>query len=156
PTMPPPSRELDEDMDDEDRRRYERSLRKKEAKDYAKTQEAVLDELLPKATGREAMIEKKKARNAHYRREASPDLELDDDALLGGDDFNSRLAARDRAKAAREDRKQQYMAEKAANVREKIVAYKSKEQETMEMFRKIAEEQKKAGGGLWGESRGNG
>src|SRR6185312_9202894 len=38
-------------------------------------------------TGREAMIEKKKARNAHYRREASPDLELDDNALLGGDDF---------------------------------------------------------------------
>ena len=40
--------------------------------------------------GREAMIEKKKARNAHYRREASPDLELDDNALLGGDDFRSR------------------------------------------------------------------
>jgi len=39
------------DMDDEDRRRYERSLRKKEVKNYAKTQEAVLDELLPKASG---------------------------------------------------------------------------------------------------------
>ena len=67
----------------------------------------------------------------------------------------NRLAARDRAKAARDNRKQQYMAEKAANAREKVVAYKTKEQETMEMFRKIAEEQKKAGGGLWGESRGN-
>lgn len=41
-------------------------------------------------TGREAMIEKKRARNEQYRREASPDIEMEDKELLGGDDFQSR------------------------------------------------------------------
>ena len=48
----------------------------------------MLDELLPKATGREAMLEKKKLRNDyHKKRDDSP--EMDSESLMGGggDDF---------------------------------------------------------------------
>ncbi|CAJ0764875.1 9486_t:CDS:2 [Entrophospora sp. SA101] len=93
PTMPPPttkrSYDIDEGMDEEDKERYERSLKKKEQREFRKTHNAVLDELLPKPT--EAMIEKKKVKNAYYRRETSPDVELNDDDLIGGgDDFQTR------------------------------------------------------------------
>ena len=36
------------------------------------------------------MIEKKKARNAYYRKEESLDVELSDKDLMGDDDFQSR------------------------------------------------------------------
>ena len=39
-------------MDEEDKERYERALKKKELKDFRKTHEAVLDDLVPKATGK--------------------------------------------------------------------------------------------------------
>jgi hypothetical protein len=65
------------------------------------------------------------------------------------------FAAQKRARDAREQRKQAYKAEKTANLREKAVAYQSKEQDTMEMFRKLAEEQRKAGRGIWSQSNNN-
>lgn len=40
------------EMDEEDRRRYERALYKKKDKEYMKRREADLEELVPKATGR--------------------------------------------------------------------------------------------------------
>lgn len=39
-------------MDQEDRERYERALKKKELKDFKKTHEAILDELVPRETGK--------------------------------------------------------------------------------------------------------
>ena len=36
------------------------------------------------------MIEKKKAKNAYHRREDSPEVELNDRDLMGGDDYHSR------------------------------------------------------------------
>ncbi|CAI2172621.1 3920_t:CDS:2 [Funneliformis geosporum] len=153
PTMPPTSLQGgNEEMDQEDRARYERTLKRKERKDFQKTHEAVLDELIPKATGKEAMIEKKRAKNAYYRREESPDVELNERDLMGDDDFRSSFTAQKRASDAREQRKQAYKAEKAASLQEKAIAYKSKEQDTMEMFRKLAEEQRKAGRGMWSQS----
>ncbi|CAG8653990.1 9279_t:CDS:2 [Funneliformis caledonium] len=153
PTMPPTSLQGgNEEMDQEDRERYERTLKRKERKDFQKTHEAVLDELIPKATGKEAMIEKKRTKNAYYRREESPDVELNERDLMGDDDFRSSFAAQKRASDAREQRKQAYKAEKAASLQEKAIAYKSKEQDTMEMFRRLAEEQRKAGRGMWSKS----
>ncbi|CAG8628661.1 6072_t:CDS:2, partial [Ambispora leptoticha] len=150
PTMPPPSSSrYDEEMDEEDQQRYERALRKKERKEFQKTHETVLEELVPKATGREAMIEKKKAQNAKFRREPSPDVELNDHDLMGGDDFQTRLAARDRSREMRNKKRDEYRAEKVANLQEKATAYQNKEQQTMEMFKQMAEQQRKAGGGLW-------
>ena len=63
-----------------------------------------------------------------------------------------RVAAQNRARDAREQRKQTYKAEKAASLQEKAIAYQSKEQNTMEMFKKLAEEQRKAGRGMWNQS----
>ncbi|CAG8541789.1 14609_t:CDS:2 [Racocetra fulgida] len=150
------------DMDQEDKERYERALRKKDRKNFQATHNMVLEELVPKATGKEALIEKKRARNNYYRREASPDIELNESDLMGGDDYESRNTilicdygfrrkAQQRAKDSREQRKREYNAEKAANMQEKVNAYHSKEQETMEMFRQMAEQQRKSGGGLWGQ-----
>jgi hypothetical protein len=42
----------DEEMDEEDLRRYEKGMRKREFKALQKTHEAVLDELAPRETGR--------------------------------------------------------------------------------------------------------
>lgn len=63
--------------------------------------------------------------------------------------FVLRLASRDRARGAREQRRQESRAEKAANLQEKVTAYISKEEQTLEMFKKMAEEQRNAGRGLW-------
>ncbi|KAI9594718.1 hypothetical protein BDF19DRAFT_443426 [Syncephalis fuscata] len=73
-------------MDNEDRRRYERGLQRKDTKNYKKSREADLEELAPKATGREAMIEKRRARSAYLHREPSPDVELSESDLMGGGD----------------------------------------------------------------------
>ncbi|CAB4437821.1 unnamed protein product [Rhizophagus irregularis] len=83
------------EMDQEDRVRYERALKKKELKDFKKTHEAILNELVPGETGREA----------YHRREESPDVELNDRDLMGDDDFQSRFAAHKRARDAREKQK---------------------------------------------------
>ncbi|CAG8743712.1 9968_t:CDS:2 [Rhizophagus irregularis] len=154
PIMPPSLSKggYEEEMDQEDRERYERALKKKELKDFKKTHEATLDELVPRETGREAIIEKKRAKNAYHRREVSPDVELNDRDLMGDDDFQSRFAAHKRARDAREKQKQSYKAEKAASLQEKAIAYQSKEQNTMDMFKKLAEEQRKAGRGMWSQS----
>jgi len=101
------------------------------------------------------MIEKKRAKNAYHRREDSPEVELNDRDLMGGDDFQSSFAAHKRARDAREQRKQVYRAEKTASLNEKAIAYQSKEQNTMEMFKKLAEDQRKAGRGLWGQNDNN-
>ena len=63
-----------------------------------------------------------------------------------------RFDAQKRARDAREQRKQSYKAEKAALLQEKAIAYQSKEQDTMEMFKKLAEEQHKAGREMWSQS----
>ncbi|CAJ0635034.1 1548_t:CDS:2 [Entrophospora sp. SA101] len=99
PTMPPPTT----------KRSYEEG-KKKEQREFRKTHNIVLDEL-------KAMIEKKKVKNAYYRRETSPNVELNDDDLIdGGDDFQARLTSHNRSKEI------------------------------------MAEEQRKAGKGLWGQT----
>lgn len=57
----------------EERWRDEREKVKRERKEMRKQHETVMDELLPKATGREARFEKKKIRAEKRRdREVSP------------------------------------------------------------------------------------
>jgi hypothetical protein len=50
----------------------------------------MLDEVAPRETGREAAIAKKRALNAYHKREKSPDVELSEADLMGGDDFQAR------------------------------------------------------------------
>ncbi|CAG8513020.1 27794_t:CDS:10 [Racocetra persica] len=74
------------------------------------------------------------------------------DLWADSNDYDFRRRSQQRAKDSREQRKREYNAEKAASMQEKVNAYHSKEQETMEMFRQMAEQQRKSGGGLWGQS----
>lgn len=78
------------DMDDEDRARYARALRKKEQRSFNRTNEAALDEIAPRETGRDALLAKRRARNEFRKRERSPDVELSESDLMGGDDFKAR------------------------------------------------------------------
>lgn len=94
--------------DQEDRDQRRRLQDRAAQKSHRKSKEADLEELVPKATGREAMLEKRRAQTAYHRRERSPDVELPEHTLMGtggGDDYKSMLAAERRRKEAREERK---------------------------------------------------
>ncbi|GAQ77728.1 hypothetical protein KFL_000030080 [Klebsormidium nitens] len=118
-------------MAEEDRRAAEAGRGKLERKKWMQDQELLLDEMLPKATGREAALEKKAARREQQRgREDSPELMRDKDLLGGGDDFQQRLA---RERQRREKR----VAAKADAVAEKVTAYEAAEQAKLNQFRAL-------------------
>ncbi|OQR93298.1 hypothetical protein ACHHYP_02676 [Achlya hypogyna] len=103
----------DSDSDIEDRRKREKAERKK----YHKHKDSVMEELAPKATGREATIEKKREKaatlhGAARQKEDSKDgLDLSEDFLMGGtDDFHARVQRRKAAIDRRQDEKQQRVA----------------------------------------------
>lgn len=76
---------------DEDYIVNEKKLQKLERKKFSKDQEVLMDELLPKATGREALIEKKALRREQARaRQDSPEIFRERDVMGGGDDFQKR------------------------------------------------------------------
>lgn len=126
-------------------RKYEeeRSQRKYEARKSKDRREAALDEVAPRETGREAALAKKRALNAYHKREVSPDVELSEADLMGGDDFKARLAAERRAKEARESRQAERREQRLAPIMSKMDEFKAKESATMDMFKKMAEEQRK-------------
>ncbi|KAG1474796.1 hypothetical protein G6F56_000131 [Rhizopus delemar] len=126
---------------------HERKLmeRKYEAKRSKSRREAMLDEVAPKQEGREAMLLKKRALNAYHKRERSPDVELSEADLMGGDDFQSTLAAERRRTQARESRQAERREQRLAPIMSKMDDYKAKENATMEMFKRMAEEQRKKG-----------
>lgn len=79
---------------DEDDIINEKKLQKLERKKFSKDQEVLMDELLPKATGREALLEKKALRREQARaREDSPEVFRERDVMGGGDDFQQRCVA---------------------------------------------------------------
>ena len=86
--------------------------------------------------------------NAYHKRERDADVELTDADIYGGgrDDFKARLAAEKRKDEMREQRRQQRQEQRFGPIQERIAQHKAKENATMDMFRKMAEEQKKRGG----------
>ncbi|KAI9279664.1 hypothetical protein BY458DRAFT_532120 [Sporodiniella umbellata] len=104
---------------------YERQVleRKHEAKRNRSRREAMLDEVAPKQEGREAMLLKKKALNAYHKRERSPDVELSEADLMGGDDFQSTLAAEKRRIQARESRQAERREQRLAPIMSKRKRY---------------------------------
>ncbi|KAG0253608.1 hypothetical protein BG011_006258 [Mortierella polycephala] len=160
PTMPSSAssrrpQTADEVFEREEEGRYRRQQNRADQKAYRKTKESVMEELVPKATGREAMLEKKRAQNAYHRQERSPDVELPEQDLMGGgDDFKSMLAAEKRRKEARESRRHGVIDSESpssigpaapsrgggavSSVREaKQQAYKDKEEKQLEAFRQL-------------------
>ncbi|KAG2231815.1 hypothetical protein BDF21DRAFT_416265 [Thamnidium elegans] len=121
----------------------EHAQRKYEQKKSRERRTEALDEVAPRETGREAQIAKKRALNAYHKREPSPDIELSEADLMGGDDFKARLAAERRANEVREARRKERQDQRLAPTLGKMDEYKAKENATMEMFRKMAEENKR-------------
>jgi len=112
--------------DDEERLRKLRA--KKDSRDYKKHKEVVEEELVPKATGREALIEKKKAQRA-YNKSGDDSPEHNERDLLGGSsDFSQMLKRKKERDAKKNEAKQQERQEKLAN-------YQAKEEEKMAVFR---------------------
>ncbi|KAF9950998.1 hypothetical protein BGZ72_007441 [Mortierella alpina] len=146
----------DDVAEKEERDSRSRLHHRAEMKSYRKSKEADLEELVPKATGREAMLEKRRAQTAYNRRERSPDVELPEQDLMGtGDDYKSMLAAEKRRKEMREGKR--YGAQPSGDagpapslsvgpsrgpavgsvMEAKKEAYKEKEQKQLEAFRQL-------------------
>ncbi|KAF7726610.1 hypothetical protein EC973_008574 [Apophysomyces ossiformis] len=143
PAMPPPSSKAHDQTELEDQMEREKAARRSETRQRRHKQEEYLDEVAPKETGREAMIAKRRATNAFHKRERSPDVELSEADLMGGDDFHARLAAEKRKEERRKARREEYQQQRLAPLQGKMAEYKAKESATIEMFKRMAEEQKR-------------
>jgi len=122
------------EADPVEEREIAKKFEKLERKKYQKIQEEVLDELLPKATGRERMLEKRVINREQARgREESPELANDKDLMGGGDNFRARL---DKERM----RKQKKVMEKTAVLEEKLQASRQKEAAAMSQLQAIINE----------------
>jgi len=127
--------QLQIEREESNRNRYLKE--KQERKKYRKEQKELLDELVPKPTGREAMLEKRKQITAFHRANADKDFDMEysDSELMGGDDIKERIRQRDKMN----QRKEEMKLKKQAEINMKAEAYRKKEEETINMLRKMAE-----------------
>eukprot|EP00850_Spirogloea_muscicola_P004953 SM000022S07167 [mRNA] locus=s22:305184:307292:+ [translate_table: standard] len=117
--------------EEEDGKLAQRALDKRERKMVQKEHNLAMDELLPKATGREALLEKKAIRREQSRaRDVSPELMREKDLLGGGDDFKARLA---RERAWREKKASQ----KVEALQSKQADFRDKESAKMDIFKSM-------------------
>ncbi|KAH7283953.1 hypothetical protein KP509_34G032300 [Ceratopteris richardii] len=118
-------------VDKEEELEFTKKLEKIQRKKFQKDQKDLIDELLPQATGRERLIEKKMIRKEATRlREESPELLRDEDIMGGSDDFKQRL---ERERARREKK----IMEKEAALREKKLASDERETAAMDQFKAL-------------------
>lgn len=126
-------------FDREEQREAETAHLKRGRKELRKQQELMLDELLPKATGKEARVEKKRARAEKRReREISPDV--NDSKVYG---TSSTSSIRDKVRARQDQR-----VNKATAAVQKISDYQAKEKARVEAIMQMAKANKKEGA-LW-------
>lgn len=108
-----------------------------ERRKWRTEQKEWLDEQLPKATGREAQLEKKAARReAAKEREQSPDMSKlpGGGDIMGGDDSFAAAKARE---ARKDDWKSRQQAVKQDMLSQKLAAANAQEQAKMAMFRNM-------------------
>ncbi|XP_057823645.1 uncharacterized protein LOC131035897 isoform X2 [Cryptomeria japonica] len=121
----------EDSIDPVEEREIAKKIEKSERKKFQKMQEVALDELLPKATGRERLLEKKSLNREKARaREDSPEPIKEKDLLGGGDDFHARL---DRERA----RRQKKVMERSAVFQEKLQASRQKEAAALSQLQAI-------------------
>ncbi|KAL8279661.1 hypothetical protein RQP46_007974 [Phenoliferia psychrophenolica] len=143
PMMPPSSSSAMSQLQDtrserEKEREWEKEKRKKDAREGRE------EERDGRATGRDRVMEKRREANAGVRemkeaREGGGMVEVDDATLMGsGGSFAAMVAARDRSKTT--GRRGAMMEEKAAVMKDKVKEYRTKEDDTMAMFRQLAAE----------------
>ncbi|KAI6120962.1 hypothetical protein EDD16DRAFT_1573863 [Pisolithus croceorrhizus] len=120
----------------------ERDLKRK--RDRVEAKDRLEDVVGPKAVGREAMLEKKRARRENdkaFREKGDEGLEADESTLLGGgDSFKDHIARREAARRRWEEKRAAGREDKEAAGRERANAMREKEKATMDMFQKLAKE----------------
>ncbi|WFC94267.1 RNA uridylyltransferase [Malassezia brasiliensis] len=137
-------RQYEREVAQEEARRAAQRVRRaerREAKEWA-------EEQAPRATGRDAVRERRREvaasnRAMAERREIDDDVgdTMSTDALLGlGDSFQDALAERDRQVQRRQGRQEARAAERAAARNERVAALQSKEAATMAMLRSMAQQ----------------
>eukprot|EP00057_Strongylocentrotus_purpuratus_P028159 XP_011682633.1 PREDICTED: uncharacterized protein LOC105446918 [Strongylocentrotus purpuratus] len=120
----------------ENNRETERKRVQKERKEFNSHNKMVMDELAPKATGREAKIQKKAIRAQERReREASPGLGVETKSIMGGPSYDDVMERRRRKKEDKKDN----MVHKA-NM--KLTEYQLKEQAKMKALFEMAKAHK--------------
>ncbi|KAJ2924361.1 hypothetical protein H1R20_g12741, partial [Candolleomyces eurysporus] len=138
PTLPSVSditlaKELEAEQEAE-ARKYKRKRDKLEAK------ERIEDMVGPRPVGREAMLEKKRAKRENdraFRERGDDGLEADESTLLGGgDSFQAQIARRDAGKQRYEAKR----SEEVAAMQERVTARREKEKATMDMFQQLAKQ----------------
>ncbi|KAI6136094.1 hypothetical protein F5141DRAFT_996608 [Pisolithus sp. B1] len=120
----------------------ERDLKRK--RDRVEAKDRLEDVVGPKEVGREAMLEKKRARRENdkaFREKGDEGLEADESTLLGGgDSFKDHVARREAARRRWEGKRAAGREDKEAAGRERASAMREKEKATMDMFQKLAKE----------------
>ncbi|MCO5574795.1 hypothetical protein L7F22_028587 [Adiantum nelumboides] len=118
-------------LDKKEELEFMRKLEKVQKKKFQNEQKDLIDELLPKATGREVRFEKKLLRKEEGRkREESPELLKDQDIMGGNDDFKQRL---ERERARREKKS----LERNEALKEKQLAADQRESAAMDQFKAL-------------------
>eukprot|EP00842_Homolaphlyctis_polyrhiza_P004341 jgi/Hompol1/4908/HPOL_002087-RA len=110
---------------------------------YRKRKELALDEIVPKETGREAMLERRRMQGAYHRQEREVDYEMSENDLLGSgpNDFQAAVAEEKR-QAERRERMQERKRQESGVPIDRIQEYKQKEDATIAMFREMAKHHK--------------
>jgi len=144
PALPTPEdlqlrkEQLLDDLEDADR------LRKATLKSQRKLEKERLEELVPRADAgtRERKLEKRAEIKAVHRsfRDKSPEITVSDDVLMGGDDIKADLLRQKKIEQEREARRDENYRLKEAERLQRQSEMNRREQGTMDMLKKLAQE----------------
>eukprot|EP00005_Dracoamoeba_jomungandri_P001831 CAMPEP_0174255618 /NCGR_PEP_ID=MMETSP0439-20130205/4935_1 /TAXON_ID=0 /ORGANISM="Stereomyxa ramosa, Strain Chinc5" /LENGTH=236 /DNA_ID=CAMNT_0015337869 /DNA_START=227 /DNA_END=937 /DNA_ORIENTATION=- len=126
-----PKMQKEDELDREERRRYEYLMQKKKNSEFRSLQKSVMEELVPKADpgSFQARAEKRRQKSSYTRKgDDSPDHLANWDIYAPSDDIKTTIA---QTKERRERRE----AKKGEERRERLEALKQKEQATMQVFK---------------------
>ncbi|KAJ1906463.1 hypothetical protein IWQ60_012078 [Tieghemiomyces parasiticus] len=136
-------------LQSEEAREAERDRLKRARRDHRQTHESVLEELVPKPTGRDALLAKRRQASAYHREEPDLDPVLPDAELLGGDPADRSLTRLTAQQQRKERIRQERQEERQTGIRGKVAEHQSKEQATIAMLRQMAEQSRNMGRGLF-------
>lgn len=126
---------MTDEADEEVARQRAKQLHKAEVKQFERTRQAVLEELVPKKEGRAAEIEKRRERSAYTRFEKDTEAEIE--AFDGAGSFASevqRYKAKQDERAIREERKSIQRQAEWATKKERM---EQREREVQAMFKEM-------------------
>ncbi|KAJ1989916.1 hypothetical protein H4R33_001914, partial [Dimargaris cristalligena] len=131
----PPGDDRDRLMKQEDSWRARNDNLRRERRDFRTTHETALEEMMPKETGREAMMEKRRLQTAYHRSERDTQSELNDNELHGsGDSFQARIQSQQSRRGDREQQREKKIEAKTADIQDMVDSHKAKEQATIDRF----------------------